>query len=391
MHVAGGLYRELCEVPTWDAELGSGGRAAAAVSALSPGTTLHTYSVERTASGIMALESLGVVVRAYQSETGVAFAYFHPLSRPHIEPPIASIPQHAPISVEGETVLRFGFLEGDAVVSAAFAVYDPQTWRNPAPFAANGSRAENLAIVLNELELRAAGESDDLAVAARRVMDTQRASVVVAKGGAHGATVFESSGGISFVPSYRSTQVFKIGTGDVFSAIFAHHWAEAHRSPSDAADLASRSVSAYCSTRKLPLALDAIDALEPVSSSPPGTILLEGAVDTIGRRYAMEEARFRLVELGAIVVSPVLSRADSNIETRDVAALLIIADGMSAAVSDHVLEPRYTGIPKVVLAEAASDCSIVMPTGPDLTVTADFASALYFTVWAARAGNQQSR
>ena len=43
MEIAGGVYRELCCIPKWDAIFGSGGRAAAAVASLSPDSVLHTY------------------------------------------------------------------------------------------------------------------------------------------------------------------------------------------------------------------------------------------------------------------------------------------------------------------------------------------------------------
>ncbi|CDZ31061.1 Hypothetical protein, partial CDS, partial [Neorhizobium galegae bv. officinalis] len=43
MHIAGGLYRELCVHPHWDCLLGSGGRAARALSKISPGTNFSCY------------------------------------------------------------------------------------------------------------------------------------------------------------------------------------------------------------------------------------------------------------------------------------------------------------------------------------------------------------
>ena len=78
MEIAGGLYREVCEVPTWDAQLGSGGRAATAVCAISPGSILHTYSPLGFDCGAEALRALGIDVRAHPSSVGIAFAYFHP-------------------------------------------------------------------------------------------------------------------------------------------------------------------------------------------------------------------------------------------------------------------------------------------------------------------------
>src|SRR4051794_37660492 len=111
MHIAGGLYKESCLVPEWNAEYGSGGRAAAAVARLSPATVLHTYASTTESSGQDALKRLGVDLRVYPASHGIAFAYFHPLSNPHIEPPRSAIVQHAPFEVSGEAVLRFGLLE----------------------------------------------------------------------------------------------------------------------------------------------------------------------------------------------------------------------------------------------------------------------------------------
>ena len=306
MHIVGGLYHERCCIPAWDAVFGSGGRAAAAVSALSPGSILYTYVEDFEGEGVASLRKLGIEMRLSPRPTSILFAYFHPLSRPHIQPLPDEIEHQPLIEVSGSAVLRFGFLEGEAIVDAHRAVYDPQTWKNPAPFGANGSVSRELAIVLNEFELRSASEQDDLDLAASQLMEQQGAVVVVAKGGIRGATVFERGGKATLVPAYRSSRMFKIGTGDVFSAIFAHYWAEKRTSVVEAADVASRSVAAYCSVRRLPLVDDALRYRTPINFLAPGTVLLEGAVDTLGQRYAMEEARFVLRELGVEVSCPAI-------------------------------------------------------------------------------------
>jgi hypothetical protein len=54
--------------------------------------------------------------------------------------------------VAAENVVRFGMLEGDAIVHADRAVYDPQNVAFPTHFGANGSRAKHLALVLNRAE-----------------------------------------------------------------------------------------------------------------------------------------------------------------------------------------------------------------------------------------------
>jgi len=378
MHIAGGIYRELCHVPAWNAVFGSGGRAAAAVSVLSPGSSLHAYSEDFESSGIASLRELGIDMCLSLRSTAISFAYFHPLSRPYIQPPPDELVRQPTIHVSGDAVLRFGFLEGDVVVDARRAVYDPQTWRDPAPFGANGSVAAELAIVLNELELRSAAGLDDLNSAASCLMERQGAGVIVAKGGVRGAMVFERGSRVAHVPVYRSSRVFKIGTGDVFSAIFAYHWAEMGLPAVEAAELASRSVAAYCGAGRLPLADDALRNQVAVKSATLGSVAIEGSVDTIGQRYTMEEARFVLSELGLEVISPALDGISST-----AAAVLVLADGFADEAVEQVQRAKAAGTPIVVLREGGVRAGAASIDGPGVTVTDDFVSALYFVAWAA--------
>lgn len=378
MEIAGGLYRELCCVPAWNALLGSGGRAAAAISAVSANSTLHAYAEDFENPDVTALARLGINMHLSPRPSAVVFSYFHPLSIPHIQPPLGEISRQPAIQVSGDAVLRFGFLEGDAVVDARRAVYDPQTWRRPAPFRANGSVARELAIVLNELELRSTAGLDDLGSAASHLIEQQDADVIVAKGGTRGATVFERGGRVTHIPAYRSSRVFKIGTGDVFSAIFAHHWAETGLPAVDAADIASRSVAAYCSTARLPPLDDALQNRVPVTSATPGTVLIEGAVGTIGQRYTMEEARFLLRELCVDVTSAALDGSSSSPPE----AILVLADGLSEEAMCRVQYAKAAGVPIVVLREDGVHGVGSSVDWGGTTVTDDFVSALYFTVWA---------
>lgn len=378
MHIVGGLYREQCCVPAWDALFGSGGRASAAVSTLSPGSVLHTYAEDFDCEGVASLKKLGIEMRLSPRPSAIVFAYFHPLSRPHIQPPPDEIEPQPEIQVSGDAVLRFGFLEGDAIVDARRAVYDPQTWRNPAPFGANGSVAKELAIVLNELELRSATGLIDLNSAASHLMEHQRAEVVVVKGGIRGATVFERGGRAFSVPAYRSSRVFKIGTGDVFSAIFAHYWAEKGLQAVDAADIASRSVASYCSTGRLPLTDDELRHRVPIKFKAPGLVLLEGAVDTLGQRYTMEEARFVLRELGVEVFCPALDATLSPTAK----AVIVLTEGLGGNAAKHI-RTKAAGLPVVVLQEGGVQELDVFADGNDVTIIDDFTSALYFAAWAA--------
>lgn len=379
MQIAGGLYRELCETPKWNAQFGSGGRAAAAVSALSPGSTLHTYAREGSNPGWDALSALGVRVCSAHSDTAIAFAYFHPLSQPHIEPRPGSIPQQRPIHVSGDVVLRFGFLEGSAIVQAVQAIYDPQTALRPEPFGANGSTAQRLALVMNEIELCRYTGCTDLATAAANAMTQgDEETVVVVKRGVRGVTVYERADAPIDVPAYYSSRVFKIGTGDVFSAVFAHYWGEAGRSATAAADLASRSVSAYCETMRLPVETHLLNGRQPLIGRAPSRVVLHGSTCTIGRRYTLEEARFRLKELGMEVLSPQLEGAPANTIVDD-ASVLIVADGLSQADVSRLCTSQPSGNLIILDEEGRFDIATFSDFGAKLF--SDFASALYHASW----------
>lgn len=378
MHIVGGLYREQCCIPEWNALFGSGGRAAAAIASFSPGSTLHTYVEDFSSEEISAIKKLGVEMRLNPRHSAIVFSYFHPLSKPYVLPEPSKIQPQESINVSESAVLRFGFLEGDAVVDGNRVVYDPQTWRNPESFSSNGSNANKLAIVLNEIEIQSLSGLSDLSLAASKLIESENATVVVVKRGSRGAKIFEQGGQTISIPAYRSSRVFKIGTGDVFSAIFAHYWAEKKSPVSEAADIASRSVAAYCSTGELPLKDNKLYHLKPIKYVDSGSVLLLGAVNTIGQRYTMEEARFVLEELGIKVSCPSLD-GDRNSKTK---AALIIAEGLSKkAVSQINLE--ITGMPIVVLQQKKVKALDELIKERHAKVIDDFTSAIYFSAWAA--------
>jgi hypothetical protein len=103
----------------------------------------------------------------------ISFSYDYPLPLAQRQPSIVT-PNRA-IAVQGPTVLRFGFVEGDATVQAERAVFDPQSHDPREEFGANGSRANHLAVVLNENE---AGASDS-AVDAAALMKRHGAEIIV--------------------------------------------------------------------------------------------------------------------------------------------------------------------------------------------------------------------
>lgn len=377
MHVAGGLYHELCCLPEWNAIYGSGGRAALAISGIANDVVLHTYCQDLSNTGLDLLKMHGVKVQAMPRQTNIVFSYFHPLSTPNIQPPPCNISIHTPLHVTGEAVLRFGFLEGEAIVHAQRGVYDPQTFNKPPLFSSNGSSAEELAIVLNEQEIKVLAGVNDIGKAALVLMDRDGAKVVVAKGGIKGATVFEKGNPSVHVPAFRSSRVFKIGTGDVFSAIFSLSWAEQKKSPVESANIASRAVASYCETGVLPLSISAGNGLESIVYRGDGVVLILGNIETLGQRYVMEEARFVLLELGLDVVCPELGYTSN----KKITSSLILVDGFGKDPSYYIKYARSHCDSIIILDETSTRSGGLRE--PGVLTSSDFTSAIYFSAWAA--------
>lgn len=388
--IIGGVYRERCVQPLWDYIYGSAGRALAATSQLAPGARLVSYVDEVTtpAAQILASEN-GGTFEAHDTHRSICFDYLHPLATPRITPPPGSA-SNAAIVVTDDVVLRYGMLEGDAIVHAKRAIYDPQSSFGAKRFEENGSTADRLAIVLNQTEARSmTGERDAKAAAVSLL--SSGAEVVVLKMGPQGALVL-TVGREQLVPLYKSNTVFKIGSGDVFSSTFAALWGVQGYDPLEAADIASRATAYYCQERTLPPpSPEVLKELEFQPVSPgTGTIYLAGPFFDIGQRWLVEETHDLLREMGANVFSPVHAVGPGPahiVAPEDIAGLeasdvvFAILNGMDPGTIFEVGYAIKKDIPVVGLAQNVRPEDLKMMVGTGCEIQDDFASAIYRAIW----------
>jgi hypothetical protein len=396
--VVGGVYRERCARPFWDEIFGSGGRAASAMARMGARVRLHAYVDAASKEALLARAALEkfdfqptIIGRS------VTFDYYYGLDAPRISP--SGDPQK-PIHVTAENLLRFGMLEGDAIINADRAVYDPQNVASPAHFGANGSRAKRLALVLNQTEAAVlAGMPKaapaELAAALRKQCS---ADVVIIKQGPLGAFVLD--GRIRHqVPAYQSQRVWKIGTGDTFVAHFAHHWLIEGRLATESAELASRATAFYCETRgsASPVQLASFSA-EPITLSSRfrkgyrPVVYLAGPFFTLANLWMIEQARMNLLSMGLSVSSPYHDIGHGSAEDvvgKDLAAIddadimFAIGDGMDSGTVYEVGYARAKGKPVIVYCENETAEAKKMMQGSGCTICDDFVSAVYHTLWIA--------
>lgn len=401
MHVVGGVYREQCTRPRWHEVFGSAGRAAAAMATMDVPVALHGYM---DAESLEVFNQLAVwqpdlTICATTIAKAVGFRYLHDLSVPEIDhvpaQPLEAIP------LAQDKVVRFGMLEGDAVVHAQWAVYDPQNGGASVSFGANGSTADRLAVVLNTSEaanmagVPGAAPAESAALIARQ----QGAEVVVIKMGPLGAYVWTAQGGKQ-VPAYRTARVWKIGSGDVFVAHFATAWMHGGLSPVAAAERASRATAYYCESRTFPSA-DQLDGYRPPAIIPSPQYLagekrsfyLAGPFFDLMQLWMVGEARHVLGDMGLKVFSPfhdIGMGSAQDVVQKDLQGILdtnlvfALADGLDAGTVYEIGYARAKSKPVVVYSERHSGTEdLKMMEGSACVLCDNFATAVYSALWAA--------
>jgi hypothetical protein len=403
--VAGGTYWEFCAEPHWNQLFGSGGRAAAALKELAGAVELWTYigKDDRIELDLRA-HTFGISAHTTTIPETVSFTYAHGLSVPTIRPSLHMLTSAQPFVVKGDVVLRFGLVEGDAVVHGGRVIYDPQSMSNPRPFGENGSRAGQLAILGNAQEIRMLAEVvsgtqrvttiEDAAEAVRRASAAQ---VVVVKQASRG-TVLVSAQGTTRLPAFRTERVWPIGSGDVFAAAFAYWWGMRDIPLDEAVRRASLSTAYYCDTQALPIPADESKLTFPPLRIPgpeeaSGRVYLAGPFFTMAERWIVTEARKSLIEQGIQVFSPfhdVGHGLASDVVPADLKALdesaLVFAllDGLDAGTLFEVGYARAKSIPVIALTQNETHEDLKMLAGTDCEFVTDLTSGVYRVAWRAR-------
>ncbi|MCY4420117.1 MAG: PfkB family carbohydrate kinase [Gammaproteobacteria bacterium] len=400
MRIVGGIYQERAIFPEDDVIYGSGGRAAAALSSINPDITLTSFVGEDKRPDIeyYVKEVWGLNLDGYAVPEIVSFTYYHGSSPPIIRPkrlPVSNAPE---IKVSDSVILQFGMLEGNAVVNGGRVIFDPQNPKKPEQFDANGSTAEELAYVLNQSEVcKLTGKMDPIQ-AAQVLLGQPNVVVVVVKSGANGAVVHTEST-TDHVEAYVTDNIWPIGSGDVFTAVFSHFWGIENASPVEAARYASRGSALYCDRRQIPLHRNDLTgedfifaSLTPSRKPSEAEIYLAGPFFTMSQLWLVEEARTAFQSAGFRLFSPyhdvgtgdadkVVPADIQGIEAAD--AVFALCDGTDAGTLFEVGYAVKKGLPVIAFSAQKNNESMKMLRGTGCKVFHDFTTAIYHAQWEA--------
>lgn len=396
IQIVGGTYLEICQFPQWKEIFGSGLRAAIVIRSLGGEVRFHTYASEDF--------SFPLLSRAAESEFevnltanpyGVRFEYVHGFSTPQIIPPVPFLRESKAgrIEIEGSAILRFGMIEGDAVVHGDRVVYDPQNPHEPEPFESNGSSAKELAIVCNLSEGRLlTGAKEPLEVISS-LLSKSPSGVAVLKCGSAGALV-ASSGEVTSIPAFETETVWPIGSGDVFAAAFAYEWAAKGNNAEESALLASKSTAYYCETKSAQMPEHFPSNFErpalSIGRRERKKVYLAGPFFSIAQIWLVNETRSALLSQGFDVFSPLhdVGRGSAfEVYEPDVAAIracdimFALVDGLDAGTIFEIGFAKALDKDVVVLVQNEKPEDLKMLEGSKCIIQRDFVTAIYKTSW----------
>lgn len=397
--VGGGTYLEYCREPVWNELFGSGLRGAITLARLGAKPKLHTFvGPDQRPVLEMKADTNGLEVAAADISETIRFEYLHPLAKPVIEPEliVRELAIHPQVqTLQAGCVLRYGVMEGSIQVTADMAVYDPQSPSNPRMFGENGSTAKRLAVVANRSEMKKLTRKKTAEEACTHLLEEAGAEAVVMKCGADGCWVGTREQ-VTRVPAFYTTRVWPIGSGDVFSAAFAHGWMAEGLSPAESALRASRATAHFVETMGCPsvdeLREDVRPQLRMLPAEQHKQVYLAGPFFNLSQRWLIEEFRAALLSFGVRVFSPlheVGRGASENVYEPDIEGLkqsgvvLACLDGLDPGTIYEVGYAHRHGLPVIAFVSAEREEDLKMPKGGGSRIVKDFATALYWTVWAA--------
>ncbi|WP_455843706.1 PfkB family carbohydrate kinase [Pantoea agglomerans] len=403
INVIGGIYRERCLHPSWDHVFGSGGRAAIAIATMGTKVNLHAYISDNLLYDfnfkVALLEKDVFSLTRLPYYKDIIFNYSHGLDP--LNPPIVEKKEN--IKLTSDNVLVFGMLECDFEINVDYAVYDPQNTFSTESFSKNGSKANHLALVLNENEAKTlCGCSDVNNI--EEIIDVlhiqEAAEVIIVKCGPSGAIVsYEDKK--TRIPAFKTNSVWKIGSGDCFTAHFANNWIENKELPDVAAYKASLATAFFCESSTLPSEF-------MLSDYNPKPIIFEGFSHkpvayiaspffTLPQLWLVEQIRFNLLEMGLDVISPYHdigmlqsedSKAFNKVCDADLTAIQrsdIVFGIIDGCDSGTIFEIGYaTALKKkiILLNENVPLNDLVMFHNKHTVITNDYVTAIYKTLWA---------
>jgi nucleoside 2-deoxyribosyltransferase len=390
LHIIGGTYHEICVDPSWNELYGSGLRAAHALSGYGQ-IALHTAIGAEDYEGLKCMaDAMQIDLHVTKQNETYFFKYDYPLANPQfIQPEMLKI--HDPVTCD--YVLQFGMIECNNIVYAKKAVYDPQSPSNPQSFWKNNSTTEELIWVTNLQEAQLFTNCIELKDIKEFLFTNEGVNAAVIKNGTDGAILLQKNLDDVVIPAFRTSSVWPIGTGDIFSAVFAFNYLIKRYSLSESALKASLTTAYYAEKTSLPLIENIVMSnYKPISLKERASkrVYLAGPFFSMSQRWIIEKLREQLIKFKLEVFSPfhdVGLGTPEIVVPLDIAAIkksdIVVAllDGLDPGTLFEIGYARALNVPVIALVENEKEESLTMLRGTGCQLEEDFSTLVYKVIW----------
>lgn len=398
--VVGGVYGEVCDFPRNQVIRGSAGRAAMALSTEAK-TSLFAFVDTEMRPQFQAICGKNDIQETFFiREQPIWFRYRHPLSEP-VRYDTNNLSKCDSV-ITANKCLVFGTIEERPTVRANKVIYDPQNVNTASVFSQNGSEANSIVYVVSLSEGKVLTQREDPEEIASEILNFVNVVGVIVKCGPQGAFVADKVQ-TEWVPCFPSERVYKIGTGDIYSAAIAlFHLLDDH-DLFESAWYASATVSRYV---ELPIERTLFKGKETIINVARQAmnqrrphcpkrlsdkkVYLAGPFFNTAQQWLIDEARETLQSFGLEVFSPIHDVGEGpsdEVAPLDIAGIdasdivLAILDGNDPGTLFEIGYARGRDIKVIVIAESCFERDLTMILGSGCGVASDFSTGIYAVCW----------
>jgi len=323
----------------------------------------------------------------------LTFKYDFATDEPRIYPNPRILKDKPTIEVSNGNIICFGMLDAEFCINAQKVVYDPQTGINPAKFSDYG-KTEELIYIVNHGEAKSISNQIELEGILSFFFDEEKVKAVIIKDGPHGARLYESKSNFYHIPAYKTKNVYKIGSGDVFTSSFAFFWFNQKYTIRESALRASKSTAIFCNsmTYKLPdLNFSNFDfEIQPLKDLNIKQVYLAAPIFSLSDVILIDKIRESLLGFGIKVFSPYHDIGygdDKEITEKDLEGIdnsdiiFSVLDGLDSGTLIELGYAMSKGKKIIGYHRTINSDSLLMLKTADIEFFDNLTTALYQVIW----------
>lgn len=323
----------------------------------------------------------------------LTFKYNFALDSPTIYPSPQLIEQKPHINLSEDNIVCFGMLDSSFSIKANKAVYDPQTSINPILFSKE-NEAKELVYIVNSTEAEVLSKSKEKKDILNFFFLEEKVKALIIKSGPKGASLFLNENTEITIPSYKTENVYKIGSGDIFTTVFSKYWFEDDLTLEECAQYASKATALYCNDESYLIKESSFDNFNfqeyKYKDLSKKQIYLASPIFSLSEVILIDKIRNSFQDIGVKVFSPYhdigygserfIAEADlKGLNDSDI--IFSVLDGLDSGTLVELGYAMAKNMKIIGYHRTESIDSLLMLECANISYFRDLTTAIYQTIW----------